>query len=220
MAIHTKLVALLTTLMLFPLAFDKAQADRAGDFDYYLLALSWSPSYCADDGRQGRDKLQCFSGRPYGFVIHGLWPQHESGYPEFCRSSHRKPSDKLVDQMLKYSPSRGLIHHEWKKHGSCTGLSPLDYFRKAVKSYKSLKRPSQLVGLERPLLMTVKQIRDAFLNANPDLPRDSVLVTCKRNKLREVRICFDKQGSPRACSPSAFKGACRDRGKLRILAVR
>ena len=220
MAFPAKHLTIILALLLSAWTMGQARADRPGDFDYFLLTLSWSPSYCADDGRQGRDQLQCFSGRPYGFVIHGLWPQYESGYPEFCRSSHRKPSSRLVDQMLKYSPSRGLIHHEWKKHGSCTGLSPLDYFRKAVKSFKSINRPNNLVDLDRPLLMTAGEIHTAFQDANPDLPRNSVIVTCKRKKLREVRICFDKQGKPRTCSPSARKTACRDRGKLRILAVR
>lgn len=220
MQFKTKMLATLASLLLPLLTFEMARADKVGDFDYYLLALSWSPSYCADDAKQGRDKLQCFSGRPFGFVIHGLWPQYERGYPDNCRTSHRKPSAKLVDQMLKYSPSRGLIHHEWKKHGTCTGLSPLDYFRKAVKTYKSLKRPEQLVGLDRPVLMTVNEIRNAFLDANPDLPRNSVIVTCRRQKLREVRICFNKKGEPRNCSASALRGTCRNKGKLRILAVR
>ena len=220
MHLKTTLLALLTACLVSFITPHSARADKAGDFDYYLLALSWSPSYCADDAKQGRDKLQCFSGRPFGFVIHGLWPQNEHGYPDNCRTSHRKPSTKLVDQMLKYSPSRGLIHHEWKKHGTCTGLSPLDYFRKAVKTYKSLKRPEQLVGLDRPILMSVNEIRDAFLDANPDLPDKSVIVTCRRQKLREVRICFNKQGEPRNCSASALRGTCRNKGKLRILAVR
>ena len=197
-----------------------AMAQRAGDFDYYILALSWSPTYCADDAKRGRDQLQCFSDRNYGFVVHGLWPQYEKGYPEYCDTRFRRPSNKLVDQMLKFSPSKGLVHHEWKKHGTCTGLKPLDYFRKAVKSFKAIKRPESLVGLERPVLMTVREIEDAFYDANPNLPRRSLVVTCKRQKLREVRICFNKDGKPRRCSQSALKGSCRNRDKLRILAVR
>lgn len=114
-------------LGLFVLALGSTNsfAQRAGDFDYYVLALSWSPTYCADDAKKGRDHLQCFSQKNYGFVVHGLWPQYNKGYPEYCDTRFRKPSPKLVDQMLKYSPSKGLIHHEWKKHGTCTGLKPL-----------------------------------------------------------------------------------------------
>ncbi|WP_180966728.1 ribonuclease T2 family protein [Cohaesibacter celericrescens] len=214
------LVPYLTLLASILALATHATAKSAGDFDYYILTLSWSPSYCADDGKKGRDNLQCFSQRNYGFVVHGLWPQYEKGYPEYCNTSFRKPSSKLVDQMLKFSPSRGLIYHEWKKHGTCTGLNPLDYFRKAVKGFKAIKRPESLVGLPRPVLMTTKEIEQAFFKANPNLPRNSLFVTCKKQKLREVRICMDKNGKPRRCSASALNGSCRNRGKLRILSVR
>ena len=195
-------------------------ADQAGNFDYYVLSLSWSPTYCADDGKRGRDNLQCYSDRAYGFVVHGLWPQYDRGYPDFCRTNHRKPSENLVDQMLKFSPSRSLVHHEWKKHGTCSGLKPLDYFRLSVRSFKKINKPEQLGNLKRPLLMTVDQIRNAFLEANPGMPRDALVITCKRKKLHEVRICLDKKGEIRHCAKSAFRGECRTRDKLRILAIR
>nr|WP_319486007.1 ribonuclease T [uncultured Cohaesibacter sp.] len=212
----------LTILLLLSLTAPvrQASADEAGDFDYYILTLSWSPTYCADEARRNRDQLQCFSERSFGFVIHGLWPQYERGYPERCRTRFRDPSDNLVEQMLKFSPSESLIRHEWDKHGSCSGLVPLDYFRLAVRSFKALKRPDQLADLERPLLMTVPQIESAFHDANPELPEDSLFVTCKRQKLSEVRLCLDKEGKPRQCSPSAIRARCGSRDKLRILAVR
>lgn len=195
-------------------------AQKAGDFDYYVLALSWSPTYCADDAKKGRDHLQCFSKKNYGFVVHGLWPQYNKGYPEYCDTNYRKPSPKLVDQMLKYSPSKGLIHHEWKKHGTCTGLKPLDYFRQAVKTFKTIKRPEKLASLDRPILMSVRDVRKAFLDANPDMPKDGLIVTCRRQKLREVRICFDKKGDFKSCSASVLRSECRQKDKLRILAKR
>ena len=197
-----------------------AQADQAGKFDYYILTLSWSPTYCADQAKRNRDQLQCFSERSYGFVIHGLWPQYETGYPDRCPTRFRDPSDKLVTQMLNFSPSEGLIHHEWDKHGTCSGLNALDYFRLAVKSFKKLNRPKRFKELDRPLLMTASQIEQSFYEANPALPQNSLFVTCARQKLREVRICLDKAGEPRRCSASALKGRCRSKDKLRILAVR
>ncbi|HAT86802.1 ribonuclease T2 family protein [Cohaesibacter gelatinilyticus] len=215
-----RLLSLFSTLLVGLTLGSSASAQKAGDFDYYLLALSWSPSYCADDGKKGRDKLQCYSDRRYGFVVHGLWPQYDKGYPEYCDTSFKKPSRKLVDQMLKFSPSRGLIHHEWKKHGTCTGLSSLEYFRLAVKSFKKLKRPESLVSLDRPILKTVRQIRNDLLEANPNIPSDGIVVTCKRQKLREIRICMDKQGNYKSCSRSALRGMCRNKDKLRILSAR
>lgn len=197
-----------------------SKAQKAGDFDYYLLTLSWSPSYCADDAKKGRDKLQCFSSRNYGFVVHGLWPQYDKGYPDYCNTSFKKPSRKLVDQMLKFSPSRGLIHHEWKKHGTCSGLSSLEYFRLAVKTFKAFNRPQSLVGLERPALKSVREIRQELLDANPDIPSDGLIITCKRQKLREVRICLNKKGNYISCSPSVLRSMCKNKKKLRILSAR
>jgi ribonuclease T2 len=55
-----------------------------GQFDFYVLALSWSPGFCENSGSRSR---QCDSGRGLGFVTHGLWPQNEQGYPSFCEPS-------------------------------------------------------------------------------------------------------------------------------------
>ena len=217
--IVTVSLALLATLAL-GFNTSRALADRAGDFDFYVLTLSWSPTYCSDSAQRHRDQLQCFSERSYGFVIHGLWPQYERGYPQSCPTRFADPSDKLVEQMLKFSPSESLVHHEWDKHGTCSGLKPLDYFRLAVKSFKKLNRPDQFKELAKPTLMTASQIERAFYSINKTLPKDSLFVTCSRQKLKEVRLCLDKDGAPRRCSASTLKGRCRSSEKLRILAVR
>ena len=218
--IQKTVFALAVLLTALTITGQRALADRAGDFDYYVLTLSWSPTYCADEAQRSRDQLQCFSERSYGFVIHGLWPQYEKGYPDRCPTSFRDPSPKLVDQMLKFSPSKSLIHHEWDKHGTCSGLKPLDYFRLAVKSFKKLQKPETIEQLDRPLLMTAKQIERAFYDVNPALPEGSLFVTCKRQKLHEVRLCLNKAGAPRRCSQSALKGRCNSKDRLRILATR
>ncbi len=73
---------LLTVTNAFARHHHKKSPDaQAGQFDYYLLSLSWAPTYClthADDG------AEC-SSKGYGFVLHGLWPQYDAGgYPENC----------------------------------------------------------------------------------------------------------------------------------------
>src|SRR5262245_17781418 len=65
---------------------DRRGGDRPGDFDYYVMALSWSPTYCADIGPRDGEP-QCNGPRPYAFVLHGLWPQHDRGWPEYCRTA-------------------------------------------------------------------------------------------------------------------------------------
>src|SRR5262249_27443063 len=56
----------------------KAESEGgAGSFDYYLLALSWAPNYCAS--HPGDHSSECQIGNHKAFVLHGLWPQAESG---------------------------------------------------------------------------------------------------------------------------------------------
>jgi len=91
-----------------------AAADQPGQFDYYVLSLSWSPQYCASSNHGG-DEPQCT--RPYAFVAHGLWPQNERGYPRDCGSRERVGEDTIA-RMLPLMPSRGLIIHEWRTYGA------------------------------------------------------------------------------------------------------
>src|SRR5262245_38762481 len=52
-----------------------------GKFDYYVRSLSWSPQHCAEPAGKS-DTMQCHSKRHFAFVLHGLWPQFEKGYPQ------------------------------------------------------------------------------------------------------------------------------------------
>ncbi len=51
----------------------RAEGERAPDFDYYVLSLSWSPTWCALEG-DTRGSPQCDEAADYGWVLHGLWP--------------------------------------------------------------------------------------------------------------------------------------------------
>ena len=42
----------------------------ARDFDFYVLSLSWSPSWCAANDRGGATP-QCDGRRAYTFIAHG-----------------------------------------------------------------------------------------------------------------------------------------------------
>ena len=191
-----------------------------GDFDYYLLVLSWSPTHCSSDAGRGRDDdLQCRSGRPYGFVLHGLWPQHERGYPEFCSASERSVSDANMTAALKLSPSRQLVQHEWEKHGVCAGLAQDDYFAAAALAVESVKVPKAYRALVQPLVTTPNAVRRAFLDANTGIPDDGLSATCTRNQLAEVWVCLDKNLQPRSCSAEVRKKHCGGRD-VRMLSVR
>ncbi len=173
-------------------------------FDFYVLSLSWSPSYCAAEGANA-DRQQCSATGPHGFIVHGLWPQYEKGYPADCKSGEpaRVPR-QLASTMLDIMPSVGLVGHEWRKHGTCSGLSQKDYFAAVRAAWNRVRIPPGLGGgAANP-----HETEQAFLKANRGLPADGIAITCDQRYLREVRICMTGQFEFRAC-PEVDRRACR-----------
>ena len=170
-------------------------------FDFYVLALSWSPAYCAIEGANANPQ-QCAEDRDLGFVVHGLWPQFDSGYPEFCptREPDRVPADLGRDYM-DIVPTLGLMGHQWRKHGSCSGLSQEEYFRVLRAARGKITVPPEFAADKLPARIDAMEAEDAFIAANPGMARDGIAVACQRGMLREVRICL---------TPSLGLRACRD----------
>lgn len=195
---------LLRTLgLLMALAASTLQADEPGRFDYYLLSLSWSPEYCASEARPGDP--QC--ARPYAFVVHGLWPQHERGWPQDCGQGEYL-AEALIDQALAFMPSRSLVIHEWRKHGVCSGLSAQDYFATTERAYRSIRIPADYVRPATPLTRNTAGLERDFLLANPALRSSGIAVQCSRRYLREIQICLGKDLKPRACG-SDVRDRCK-----------
>lgn len=168
-------------------------------FDFYVLSLSWSPSYCAAEGEDANSQ-QCGEGKPYGFVVHGLWPQFERGYPENCRTS--QPLDmprERVASLFDIMPSAGLIRHQWRKHGSCAGLNQHDYFEVLRAAWERVAVPVEYRQVSAVLEIDPDDVEEAFLSANPGLPEDGIAVSCDRRYLREVRLCLTKSLEFRSC---------------------
>jgi ribonuclease T2 len=205
-----------------PVAPQQSQAVRAAaDNDHYVLALSWSPTHCASDEGRGRDDDgQCRSGRAFGFVLHGLWPQHENDYPENCpsREPERVP-EEIVSEVLNVTPSRALIQHEWRRHGTCSGLTQRDYFAAATAAFGAVEIPSRYRSPPREIATTADDVRAAFLSVNSQLQTEGVTVVCRRSELAEVRLCLDTDLQPRACSPETRKRHCGTR-TVKMRAVR
>lgn len=168
---------------------------QAGQFDYFVLSLSWAPTYClthTDDG------AEC-SGKGYGFVLHGLWPQYDTGgYPENCPTQFELSADAAAKGRTIY-PSERLMQHEWREHGTCSGLDARDYFNTADRATAVIKVP---VGMDAPhsdQSLTAARIASLFQIANPRLPEGAMTVTCSRAELSEVRICLTRNLEPRSC---------------------
>ena len=177
-----------------------ADGERSGDFDYYVLALSWTPNWCALEG-DARASEQCQAGQGHGFTLHGLWPQYENGWPSFCPTTARPPSRAMTAEMADIMGSGGLAWHQWRKHGVCSGLSAVDYFRLSRLAYRRVTRPEVLRRLDRTVRLPASVVEEAFLEVNLDLSPGMLTVTCRAGHVQEVRICLTRDLEPRACAP-------------------
>ena len=192
-----------------PASAQDRRQNTPGEFDFYVLALSWSPSFCeaaAERGNSGRSNVQC--SRPYSFVVHGLWPQYERGFPEYCQRPSPRLDRNIMTSMLDLMPAPGLIYNEWDKHGTCSGLSARAYFETIRKARAAVKIPPEFLELSEPKTVAPADVEDAFIKVNPGLSSSAIAVTCNRTRLSEVRICMSKDLQFRACE-EIDRRACR-----------
>jgi ribonuclease T2 len=190
---YTKIIAKAALALILSLSLPAYADGHPGKFDYYLLTLSWSPEHCA---KAKSDKLQCGEGKHYGFVVHGLWPQYNKGYPDSCSMTPAVPK-AVVQEMLPIMPSEKLIQHEWEKHGTCSGEKVGDYFGLIKSAFQTVKIPDAFANPSSQINTSAATIRKQFLNSNPNL---QMAVACKGKYLQEVRLCFDKEMRSTACS--------------------
>ena len=204
------LFACLTLSGLTGAAAQDRRQNAPGEFDFYVLSLSWSPSFCeaaAERGNNGRSQqMQC--ARPYAFVVHGLWPQYERGFPDYCQRPSPRLDRNIMSSMLDLMPAPGLIFNEWDKHGTCSGLGARGYFETIRKARSAVKIPPEYLDLATAKTIAPAAIEDAFIKVNPGLSNAAIAVTCDRNRLSEIRICMSKDLQFRACE-EIDRRACR-----------
>ncbi|MEZ5714718.1 MAG: ribonuclease T2 [Paracoccaceae bacterium] len=176
----------------------RADGERAGEFDYWVMSLSWSPSWCALEG-DARRSPQCDPREDFGWTLHGLWPQYHRGWPAFCPTAERPPSRGTTEAMADIMGTSGLAWYQWKKHGVCSGLSAPDYYALSRRAYGGIVRPPVFRKLTKPVKLPARVVEEAFLKANPGLEPDMITVTCQAGRIQEVRICLSKALSPVPC---------------------
>jgi len=196
-----------------PSAAQNRRQGEPGQFDYYVLVLSWSPSFCAGSAERNPAAAarnpQC-GRRPFAFVVHGLWPQYERGFPEYCEVPAPRLSRDIVSGMLDVMPAPALIFHEWDRHGVCSGLSPGAYFDTIRKARAQVKIPPQYLDLPSPLTVTPQEVAEAFITVNPSLKPDGISVSCSGRRLDEVKICMTRDLQLRGCEEIARRTCRRD----------
>jgi ribonuclease T2 len=201
------LVAAFVTLAVATAALAQSR-DEPGKFDFYVLALSWTPSYCEAEGDRRSGDEQCSRGRQFSFVVHGLWPQYERGFPRDCVKPAPWLANGLINGMLDLMPARGLVIHEWRTHGTCSGLAPETYFNAVRRAHARVTIPERFRGIEKHTMVSPAEIEGEFLAANPDLKPDMIAVTCDQRRLREIRICMTTDLAFRSCD-EINRRACR-----------
>jgi ribonuclease T2 len=204
--------AAFVALLLTPRAAsaEDPRQDTPGQFDFYVLSLSWSPSFCAAAAERGRGRAahaQCGT-RLFSFVVHGLWPQYDKGFPEYCQLPAPRLDHGIVSAMLDLMPAPHLIFNEWDRHGTCSGQSPRAYFETVRKARAAVKIPPDYAELKEPLSVTPAAIEDAFIKANPGLSQGAIAIGCSRKRLSEVRLCLSKDLQFHDC-PEIAKRSCR-----------
>jgi ribonuclease T2 len=181
----------------------RALSAAPGQFDFYILNLSWSPEFC--HGHPSAS--ECAQRR--AFTLHGLWPQNNDGtYPEDCSegSGPARPS-----QYEDIYPDASLLQHEWQTHGTCSGLSPDAFFALARRAEQSIAIPAELSHLNQQVTLTPSQIITAFAQSNPVIPAASLAISCGNNYLTAVEVCMDKNLKPESCGAVKTCGASQIR---------
>jgi ribonuclease T2 len=207
--------AALLVLLLTPRAATAQDSRQSapGQFDFYVLSLSWSPSFCAEAAERGTGSananVQC-GPRPYSFVVHGLWPQYDNGFPEYCQIPAPRLNRGVVSSMLDLMPAPRLIFNEWDRHGTCSGQSPRAYFETVRKARAVVKIPPEFTDLKEPLSVTPRAVAEAFIKANPGLSPGAMAVGCDAKRLTEVRLCLAKDLRFRECAEIAKRSCNRE----------
>jgi ribonuclease T2 len=186
-------------------------------FDYYVMTLSWAPGFC-DLGGQEMSSPECAAGSGDGFVVHGLWPDNEyRPNPESCLGHDATPAD--LDDELGVFPNDRLAAYEYRKHGTCTGLSAHDYFATVRNVRARLNIPAMFQTPSEQLKMAPEEIEQAFMTANANLHPDNMAISCSNGELVDVRFCLAKDLSSYAVCRKVARHTCQ-RGSIMVAPMR
>jgi ribonuclease T2 len=209
MRIALGLVAVVIAVALYAVSSPKAVTDTRDG--YLVLAVSWTPSWCAAEG-DARGDDRCDRGAGTGWLVHGLWPQNDDGtWPEFCDSPHAAPSRNLTRGMEDIMGSAGLAAYQWRKHGSCSGLSPEAYFQATRAAFAAIRLPAAeaLSRAGQDTRLRPDALLDRLRRDNPAIEADMAIATCQGGMLREVRVCLSHDLTPVRCDDVVLGRECR-----------
>lgn len=181
----------------------------------YTLALSWSPEFCKprQDSRSHRVQCSGDNGR-FGLVVHGLWPQGRSSWPQWCATNGVLTPAQVRANMCMM-PSARLVARQWAKHGACMTKRPDTYFKITRILWESLALPDY-DRISREDGLTAGRIRQAFADANGRSwqPSHVGVILNERGWLEEIRLCYGPRFRPTRCNDRRY--GARDGAKAKI----
>lgn len=201
-------IAALMLAVTAPISGAVQSQDRAGAFDYHILAVSWMPAFCETTG-EARDDPRCAAGTGHGWMLHGLWPQHADGsWPEYCETPWRNPSRRETAEQADLFGVSWAAWHQWNKHGRCSGMSADEYFALSRVAIEQVTLPDIAARGTREGALPPAALKAAFLAANPDFGEGMLTVTCRHDAVRELRLCLTRALKPRPCDAATLRRAC------------
>ena len=183
---------------------------QSSSFDFYVLALSWSPGFCALEG-EAKGRAQCAPGARTGFVVHGLWPQAGADSAIDCPAGQRPIPRASLDVARDLFPDEGLARYQWRKHGGCSGLPPSAWFDDVRRARAAIVLPPDLTAQREDVRIEPEDILRRFRATNPRLRPGMAAVSCPREIFQEIRICMSRDLRDFVPCPQVVRQSCRAR---------
>lgn len=195
------------------------RAAAASDgFDSFLLSLSLAPSFCAlSPANQAKQECQTLTEADFEqtpLTVHGLWPNRNGVsvnlQPHDCGGPPLGPlPDSVRADLQRYMPGGpGLERYQWRKHGTCSGLSPEAYFAAIVDLARKANETIGAAMQEHGMLGQQARITDlvsAVAARDPALA-PAIVVDCRQPRgggealVEEIRIVLSKALQPMPAS--------------------
>ena len=186
-------------------------------FDEYIFCQTWLPVYCSQHPCGGHNGA---------FSIHGLWPTWKNGsWPEYCPPLDNLTVEEIAhilpDMQTHWSDKTNgsdtmFWNHEWQRHGTCSGLTPLVYFSTGIwlasqqdMTKRLLETPIQSDGSYKK-----QDLVDRLRIATPHC-----ITLGSKSYLAEIRSSIRLPITLNETVPAPDDGTCGDRIYARISAI-
>jgi ribonuclease T2 len=179
------------------------------DFDYFLLSIQWPGTVCKTSQKTCR--IPSFVSN---FTIHGLWPNSYTIYhgPSCCKDIRFDMNElKSIEQSMEhnwpsfFNPNEQFWSHEWLKHGTCSQMDQLSYFKTTldIKSRLNILGALSQTGIvPSENKLTASKIAKA-IETQLGVP---VLLSCTDGAyLTELHFCLTKDWKFIDCPSSSLR---------------